>query len=99
MALLFCIDIKHCDVYYANVPRNHVAYSNAEIKTYEGYSLALGTQISAATSSPIVLKTGRSLQNWRVSHLTFHAIQYNNTAKLKFATELKQYLSDSLTKV
>lgn len=36
-ALFFCIDIKHCDVYYANV------YSNAEIKTYKGYSFALGT--------------------------------------------------------
>lgn len=63
-ALFYCIDIKHCDVCYAIIPRKHIAYSNVEIKTYEGYSFALGTQISAATSSPIVHKTGKtSLQN------------------------------------
>lgn len=47
----FCIDIKHCDVYYANVPGKHFSYCNAELK--EGYSFA-----------PKSTKIGRSLQNW-----------------------------------
>lgn len=47
----FCIDIKHCDVYYANVPGKHFSYCNAELK--EGYSFA-----------PQSTKIGRNVQNW-----------------------------------
>lgn len=57
-APLFCIDIKHCDVYYAKIPRKHIPYSNAGKKNYEGYSFALGKRPSATTSSPLLRTNG-----------------------------------------
>lgn len=77
LVLILCIDTKHFDVYNANVPRNHVEYSNAEINTYEGSSFELGIQISAATSSPTVHTAERN-----TLHLIFESVLITNSSHI-----------------
>lgn len=75
---LFCIDRKHCDVYYANVPRNYMDYFNAMIKTYDGHSFALGMQISASAHLQAT-KQGVKTQNLDTPDTSCNQIKQSQT--------------------
>lgn len=51
-------------------------------KNLRGLFICIGHISVPQLASPIIPKTGRrSLENWRTSHLTFHAIKFENKTK------------------
>lgn len=90
--LAFCIDRKHCDVYYANVHGKQITQSNLEIKSLHSVHRSVQEQSSNSEAGK------RCLQNWGTPHLTF-TCKSSKTKTYNYglttATELKQYLSDS----